>query len=126
MTEKAGNPKVLIVVLALWILLGYFYFALAYAYVIASNKDKKLDVYIQYLVVEAGDAHRPVKEVRDLVVVRADELKLPVRGDQVSISGSGTSLKIGVTYFVDINLPVFRRSIYVKVFQHQAAYRNVR
>jgi hypothetical protein len=126
MTEKVGNPKLRVAVLLLWILLGYFYFSLAYEYITIADKDKKLEDYIQYIVVEAGDQHRQAKEVRALVLVRADELQLPVHDDQVSVSGSGMSLKIAVIYFVDINMPVFQRSIYTKVFQHNAAYRNIR
>ena len=126
MAEKVVNQKLRLVVLALWILLAYFYSSLAYEYIVASNKDKKLDEYIQYLVVLAGDDHRPTKEVRSLVVSKAEELQLPVRGDQVTVLGGGQTLKISVSFVVDINMPVLRRSIYKKVFQNEAAYRNIR
>jgi hypothetical protein len=72
------------------------------------------------------DEHRPVKEVRTLVLSKADELKIDLRGDQVGISGFGTTLKITVNYEVDINLPVVHRAIYHKVFEHSATYRNIR
>jgi hypothetical protein len=49
-----------------------------------------------------------------------------LRGDQVAVSGSGQSLKISVSYMVDINMPILRQSIYRKVFQHETAYRNIR
>jgi len=126
MTEKAAKTKLRLVVLLLWILLAYFYSSLAYEYIVASNKDKKLDEYLQYLVVLAGDDHRPTKEVRSLVVTRAEELKLPVRGDQVTVTGGGQTLQISVSFVVDINMPVLRRSIYQKVFHNQASYRNIR
>src|SRR5882672_5735538 len=117
MTEKTNKTRVRVIVLLLWILLAAFYFSLAYDYIIASNKDKELDVYLQYIVLVCGDDHRPIKEVRTLVLARAEELKIDLRGDQVAVSGYGQSLKINVSYMVDINMPLLGQSIYRKVFQ---------
>ena len=124
MTEKANKTRVRLIVLMLWVLLAAFYFSLAYDYIIASNKDKELDTYLQYIVEVCGDDHRPNKEVRTLVLNRAEELKISLRGDQVAVSGSGQTLKISVSYMVDINMPILRQSIYRKVFQHETTYRN--
>jgi hypothetical protein len=44
----------------------------------------------------------------------------------VAVSGSGPSLKISVSYMVDIDMPILRQSIYRKVFQHETSYRNIR
>jgi hypothetical protein len=126
MTEKVSNTRVRLVVLFLWILLAAFYFSLAYDYVIASNKDKALDKYLQYIVEVCGDDRRPTKEVRTLVLTRAEELEIDLRNDQVSVSGYGQTLKINVSYMVDINMPLLGQSIYRKVFQHETAYRNIR
>ena len=124
MTEKANKTKVRLIVLLLWVVLAAFYFSLAYDYIVASNKDKELDTYLNYIVEICGDDHRPNKEVRTLVLNRAEELKINLRGDQVAISGSGQSLKINVSYMVDINMPILRQSIYRKVFQHETSYRS--
>ena len=126
MTEKAGKTRIRLIVLILWILLAAFYFSLAYDYVIASNKDKELNTYLQYIVEVCGDDNRPNKEVRTLVLTRAEELMINLRGDQVAVSGAGQTLKISVSYMVDINMPILRQSIYRKVFQHETAYRNIR
>ena len=126
MTETARTPNMRRIVLLFWILLAFLYFLLTYDYILAGNKDKKLDEYLQYVVQVCGDDHRPAKEVRALVLVKADELKVTLHGDQVTITGNGPTLKIGVAYPVDIRLPIFHQSIYHKVFQHEAAYRNIR
>jgi hypothetical protein len=126
MNEKVGNLNVRVIVLLLWILLAFCYASLAYDYIAASSRDKKLDEYVQYLVVECGDQHRPAKEVRSLVLFKADDLKVRLRPDQVGVTGSGQSLKIALNYEVDINLPVLHRTLYRKDFQHVAVYRNIR
>ena len=126
MTEKANKTRVRLVVLSLWIVLAAFYFSLAYDYIVASNKDKEFNEYLQYIVEVCGDDRRPTKEVRTLVLTRAEELMIGLRGDQVAVSGYGQTLKINVSYMVDINMPFFGQSIYRKVFQHETAYRNIR
>ena len=126
MTEKAGKTRVRLIVLILWILLAAFYFSLAYDYIVASNRDKEFNEYLSYIVEVCGDDRRPTKEVRTLVLSRAEELRIGLRGDQVAVSGFGQTLKISVSYMVDINMPFFGQSIYRKVFQHETAYRNIR
>jgi len=125
-TERAHKGRVRLVVFSLWIVLAAFYFSLAYDYIIASNRDKEFDEYLQYIVEVCGDDRRPTKEVRTLVLTRAEELMIDLRGDQVSVSGFGPSLKINVSYMVDINMPFFGVGIYRKVFLHDNNYRNIR
>jgi len=126
MSEKAGNPTTRISVFALWIILALVYTSLCYDYIRAGNADKKLDEYLQYVVVVCGDDHRPNKEVRSLVLIRARDLNIDLHPDQVNIMGEGQSLKIMVTYDVAINLPVVRKTVYQKVFDHKAQYRIIR
>lgn len=125
MTEKARNPNIRRVVLLLWVLLAFIYSSLTYDYIVAGNKDRKLDEYLQYVVQVAGDDHRPSKEVRALVLVKADELKISLHGDQVSVSGGGQTLKIEAKYSVDFSLPGLHRSVYQRAFLHEAKYRSV-
>lgn len=122
MTEKAGNSNIRRLILLAWILLAFFYGSLTYDYIAAGNKDKELEAYLHYVVQVCGDDHRPSKEVRALVLVKADELKLPLHGEQVSITGNGPTLKVAVSYSVDFVLPVIKRRIYQKVYPHEAAY----
>jgi len=126
MSEKAGKPTTRISVFALWIILTLVYSSLAYSYIRAGNADRKLGDYLQYVVVICGDDHRPNKEVRSLVLIRARDLNIDLHPDQVSIMGEGQNLKIMVTYEVPINLPVVRKTIYHKVFDHKAQYRIIR
>src|SRR5436189_5382308 len=103
MPEKFTNRRNHVIVLVLWILLAIFYTSLAYNYIIVSNKDKKLEEYLQYVVEVCGDDHRPTKEIRSLILIRAEQLGVKLLPDQIAISGSGLTLKIGVTYTADIH-----------------------
>ena len=126
MTEKINKWKTRYLVLFLWLALGFFYTGLAYNYIVVSDKDKKLNEYLNYVVEVCGDDHRPTKEIRSLVLIRADQLKVKLKPDEVSILGSGQNLKIGVSYVADIEIPLSERTLYSKVFHHETSYRNIR
>jgi hypothetical protein len=112
------------IVLLLWILVAFFYFYLSYNYIRTSMNDRQFDDYLQYVVRIAGDEQRPAKEVRALILVRADELSIPVRGEQITIGGGGDTLNVAVSYDVDIEIPLLQRLIYTKKFEHKVAYQR--
>jgi hypothetical protein len=112
------------IVLLLWILVAIFYFYLSYNYIRVSMSDRQFDDYLQYVVRIAGDEHRPAKEIRALILVRADELSLPVRGEQITILGGGDTLNVVVNYDVDIEIPLLQRQIYTKKFEHKVVYQR--
>src|SRR6185436_4681047 len=93
---SSANAKRL--ALLLWLLVAFFYFYLSYDYIRVTTNDGQFGEYVQYVVQIAGNGHRPPKEIRDLLLVRAEELSLPIRSDQIKIAGSGDSLNVDVTY----------------------------
>lgn len=122
--NKMPTPKARRLVLLFWVLVGFFYFWLSYDYIRVSMSDDDFEEYLQYVVQITGDDHRPSGEIRALILVRAEELDLPVQGDQITIMGGGNSLKVEVDYSVDIQTPVFDRGIYTKKFEHKVEYRS--
>ena len=111
-------------VLFLWILVAFFYFYLSYNYIRTNMDDKQFEDYLQYVVRVAGDGRRSAKEIRALILVKADELSLPLRGEQIAIHGSGDTLSLDVGYDVDIEIPLLQRQIYTKRFEHKVKYQK--
>src|SRR5438874_1598752 len=107
------------IVLLLWVLVAIFYFYLSYDYVRVTMHDRQFADYIHYVVQLAGNENRPAKEIRTLLLVKADELALPVHGEQITIAGERDSLNVAVNYDVDIEIPLFRRELYTKKFEHK-------
>ena len=118
----AASPHIKRLVFLVWLLIAIFYFYLSYTYIRASMADRQFDDYLQYVVQISGNDNRPAKEIRALILVRAQELSLPVRGEQISILGGGTTLNVTVDYIVDIEVPLVRSSIYSKRFEHTVKY----
>jgi len=121
-TVAGANRKRL--VLLLWVLVAFFYFYLSYDYVRVTMNDRQFADYLQYVVQIAGNEQRPAKEVRELLLVKAQELALPVSGSSITVLGGGDSLNVGVNYDVDIDIPVIQRQIYTKHFEHNVKYQR--
>src|SRR5262249_40551276 len=117
---KTTNARRL--VLLVWLMVATFYFYLAYDYIRVTTNDKQFADYMHFVVQLAGNDGRPAKEIRDLLLIRAQQLSLPVRGDQIVVHGQRDSLDIAVNYDVDIDIPVLQREVYRKTFEHDVKY----
>lgn len=121
-TGASANTKRF--VLLLWVLVAFFYFYLAYDYIRVTTNDRSFDDYLQYVVQIAGTDHRPPKEIRALLLVKAEELGLPIQGEEISVLGGGESLNVSVNYNVDIDIPLLQRQIYTKHFEHKIHFQQ--
>jgi hypothetical protein len=113
-------------VLLFWMLVAVYYFYVSYDYIRVEMNDDRLADYVRYVAQLAGNESRTPREVRALLLVRADELGLPLRTDQIKILGRGNNLKIQVQYDVDIDVPILSQGFYSKHFVHTATYRQPR
>ena len=121
---RSANLKRL--VLLLWTLVAFFYFYLSYDYIRVTMNDRAFADYLQRLVQVAGIERRSATDVRDLVLVKAEELAVPIRRDQVLIRSGLDTLDITVNYDVAIDVPVLQRVIYTKQFAHKVKYQSPR
>lgn len=122
----AAGPNTKRLVFLTWLLVAFFYFYLSYDYIRATTADRQFEDYLQYVVQIAGTEHRPSKEVRALILVKAEELLLPIRGEQITILGGGETLNVSLNYDVDIEVPLIQHQIYSKKFEHQVRYRQAK
>jgi hypothetical protein len=109
-------------VLFVWVLVLGFYIYISYDYLRVQRTADKFSEALQHIVQVAGAENRPYKEIRSLVLVRADELGLPIRVDQIVIKGSGRTLNVTVGYDVDIDIPIFSHGFYSKHYEPKANY----
>jgi len=112
------------VALLLWLLVAFFYFYLSYDYVRVTMNDRQFADYLRHIVQIAGNEQKPAKEVRTLLLVKAEELSLPIHEEQITILGSGDNLKVTVSYEVDIEFPLLETEVYAKKIEHAAKYQT--
>ena len=113
-------------VLLVWILVAIFYFYLSYDYIRVSNNDRVFADYLSYAVQLAGSEGRPSKELRELILVKADELGIPLSGESIQVLGGGPSLTVSLEYQGAIEIPFFERVVYRKKFTHDVKYHVAR
>ena len=116
------NPGKKRLVFLLWMMVAFFYFYLSYDYIRVMKHDQEFAEYLHHVVQIAGTEERPPKEIRALLLVRAEELSLPIRGEQIAVAGGGQSLSVSVKYNVDIEIPLVQREIYSKRFEHKERF----
>ena len=119
----AGGSNTKRLVLLVWLLVAIFYFYLSWDYIRASMNDRALGEYLQYVVQIAAPQNRPVKEIRALILVKAEELSLPIRGEEITILGGGDSLNVRVSYDVNIEVPLIQHQLFTKQFEHFVKYK---
>jgi len=120
-TTSSGSHSRRLVLLT-WLLVGFFYFYLSWGYIRVTMDDQQFAEYLQYVVNVAGSEERPAKEIRALILVKAEQLNLPIHGEQITILGSGRTLNIRVNYNVDIDIPVLLSTVYTKQINHFVQY----
>jgi hypothetical protein len=108
--------------LLFWVLIAAIFFFFSYNYIRASMNDAKLAEYLTHAVDLAASQHRPPKELRELILVNAEELGLSIQGDQIKITGLGAAMNVSVSYEVEFKAPFSNRVLYRKVFQHDVIY----
>jgi hypothetical protein len=114
------------VALFVWMLLGFLYFSLFGQWVTVSRRDKLFTEYIDHVIQVAANEQRPAKEVRALLLVKAEDLSLPVQGDAIQITGSGQTLRAAVHYKADISMPIVNQPVYRMRFDHDLTPKTLR
>src|SRR5437899_11966570 len=84
------------IVLLLWLLVAFFYFYLSYDYIRVTMSDRQFADYLLHVVQIAGNEHKPAREVRALLLVKAEDLALPIRGEEIAVLESVHNLQVNV------------------------------
>lgn len=108
-------------VLASLVALSVFYVSFATQWIEISTRDKTFNEYTTRIVQVAANEYRPTKDVRALLLVKADELSMPLRYDEIDIAGMGRTLRVGVHYEDEIMFPGLNRPLYRMKFDHNFA-----
>jgi hypothetical protein len=106
------------VALSLWLFVACIFFSLAWQWISFSNSDKELTEYVESLLRRASIDHRPSKDIRALVALKAEQLSLPIQVEEITVKGQGDSLQTTFAYGTEIKIPVLNRALYRMEFSH--------
>jgi len=119
--DPKKNSKRRLVVLV-WVLVAFYYFYVSWDYVRTEMNDDSMAAYAHYVVQLAGNETRTPREVRSLLLVKADELQIPLKPEQIRVQGAGQSLKVSLQYDVNIDIPIFQHGFLSKHYEHNISY----
>ena len=104
--------------LGLWLALAFVFLSLGKQWIIFTSADKQLTEYVDNLERQAAFQHRPAKDIRTLVMLKAAQLSIPAQDDQITVTGQGETLRTIIAYDAEIRIPVVDRVLYRMEFNH--------
>jgi hypothetical protein len=118
--QKAHRARLLFV---LWLVVAVVYFSLATRFVSASMNDKSFSDYLQFAVQIVTDQQRTNRELKQLVMGKAEEMEIPLDPVHVNIEGEGSSRKLRLSYNVLIQVPFVPSAVFNREFSHEVTYK---
>src|SRR6267378_2885567 len=94
-----------------WVFLAFMYASLISQWLTVSRRDQMFTSYTDSVIQVAANEQRPAKEVRAMLLIKAEDLSLPVLGNGVQITGKGQSLRAAVHYTADISMPIVNQPV---------------
>lgn len=80
--------------------------------------DQEMAQYLERMIHLAATEQRSAKEVRQLMLVRAEQLSLPLHGGDLSVTGKGNKLRAVLHYETQVSIPILDQPVYRMAFQH--------
>ena len=116
--ERTGTTE-RYVALCLWLGITLVYFSVASQWITFSTYDKQFTEYVQHVIQGAASDHRPSREIRTLLLVKAEELSIPLPRNRIDITGEGDTLRTVIRYDTEIKVPLLNRVVYRMEFNHE-------
>ena len=112
------SPARRYIVLCLWLLVILTFFSLATQWIVLSSSDKQFTEYVESILRRSVTDHRSAKEIRTLLLVKAEQLSIPVLDDRIDITGNGPTLTTAIAYDREIKVPLLGGPLYRMEFRH--------
>ena len=110
------------VTLCLWLVVVLMFFSLAKQWIVLTSSDKEFTEYVETVLRRAAIDHRPAKEIRALLLVKAEQLSIPVSEERIDVRGQGQTLGTVIAYDREIKVPMLGGPLYRMEFRHNLSY----
>ena len=112
------SPTRRYITLCLWLVVVLMFFSLAKQWIVLTSSDKEFTEYVESLLRRAAMDRRPAKEIRTLLLVKAEQLSIPVSEERIDITGHGQMLGTVIAYDREIKIPMLGGPLYRREFRH--------
>jgi hypothetical protein len=110
-------------ILCMWFMAGTVYVHMVFQWISIKSTDKQFAESMHHAVQLAATENLATKELRALLLVRAEAFSIPIHGEEIMITGSGTSLRAALHYDAHISLPFLNKAVYRMSFDHDVRFR---
>ena len=112
------SPARRYIALCLWLVVILTFFSLAKQWIVLTSSDKEFTEYVESVLRRAAIDHRSAKEIRTLLLVKAEQLSIPVEGEHIDITGQGQTLGTVIAYDRELEIPLLGGELYRMEFRH--------
>ena len=106
------------IALCVWLFVAGLFFSLAKQWIEFSSSDKQLTEYAQGILQRAALDNRSATDLQSLLLLRAEELSIPVQRQQIQVTRQGESARAVIGYDAEIKVPLVQRVAYRMEFRH--------
>ena len=104
--------------LCLWLVVVLMFLSFAKQWIVLTSSDKEFTEYVESVLRRAAIDHRPAKDIRTLLVTKAEQLSIPVAEEGINITGHGQMLGTIIAYDREIEIPLLGGPLYRMEFRH--------
>ena len=112
------SPARRYIALCLWLVVILTFFSLAKQWIVLTSSDKEFTEFVESVLRRAAIDHRSAKEIRTLLLVKAEQLSIPVEGEHIDITGQGQTLGTVIAYDRELEIPLLGGRLYGIEFRH--------
>ena len=113
------------VALCLWVIVAVMFFSLASQWVLRSSYDRQFTEDVQGVLQRSATENRSPKDVRSLILIKADQLSIPLQFERVNVQREGDNLRAVIDYDAEIRIPVIGNVVYRMQFNHDLRNRII-
>ena len=104
--------------LGAWLFVSWVFFSIASQWVMFSSYDKTFTEYVQHVLQRAALEERSTRDIRTLVLVKAEQLSIPLEHESLDIRREGETVRTFIDYNTEIKIPLVNRVLYRMEFSH--------
>ena len=112
------------IALCLWLVAAGLFFSLARQWIVFTSSDKQLTEYAESILLRAALDRRSVTDLHSLLLLKAEQLSIPVQRDQIKVTRQGEIVRTVIGYDAEIKVPLVRRVMYRLEFRHDLTNRT--
>jgi hypothetical protein len=110
-----------VIAMLMWGFFGFICLCLVSEWVTLNRRDQVFTAYAEGVIQTGMQQGSSAKDIRALLLLKANDLLMTIRPEELRVTGSGQTLKATVRYYADLSMPLVNQPVYRVRFNHDLA-----